>query len=209
MIERSDITALILAGGAGSRMGGVDKGWVDYEELPLVVHALNIVCGRCGATLVSANRNVERYAALGVTVVRDLTTDYQGPIAGILAGAVACSTPWMWIMPVDCPKAPPLVLDRLLASANRTGAGVAVAHDGLRDQPLFMLLNQSAQARLLNYYLSGNRSIRDWLRSQVYVRTNCRDIKAGFLNVNEIQHIPPRAAPSENYRLGGRFGSTA
>lgn len=208
-IGRSATTALILAGGQGSRMGGRDKGWVDYEGLPLVIHALNVARGACDHILVSANRNMERYAELGIGVVPDATPGYQGPIAGILSGALSCSTQWMWIMPVDCPTVSPELFTRLVESVQRTGAGTAVAHDGVRDQPLFMLLNRGAQARLLNYYLNGKRSIRDWLQTQIYVRTDCRDINIGFLNVNEFQHIPPRPEARADIGVGERLGSTA
>lgn len=185
----TNTTALILSGGEGRRMGGADKGWVEYNGVPLILHALDMARSQCSEVIISANRHRERYAQLGARVVSDLTTGYQGPIAGILAGALDSSTPWLWVLPVDCPLTNPNLPTELAASVARTGASAAVAHDGVRDQPLFILLNQSAQARLLNYYLAGGRSIRGWLQAQLYVRTDCRRFKASFTNVNELTSV--------------------
>ena len=82
---RDQITALILAGGRGSRFDGADKGLLDFKGQPMVSHALNALAKQVHLVLVSANRHLEQYEALGVPVVRDRLADYQGPLAGIEA----------------------------------------------------------------------------------------------------------------------------
>ena len=65
MIDRSQITGLVLAGGRGSRMGGVDKGLQLHDGMPLALHALLRLAPQVGAMMINANRNLDAYAADG------------------------------------------------------------------------------------------------------------------------------------------------
>jgi len=86
MIDRADITGIVLAGGRGRRMGGVDKGLVDFAGRPLVAHVIERFAPQVGAIVINANQNVERYAAFGAPVVRDAIGGFAGPLAGLHAG---------------------------------------------------------------------------------------------------------------------------
>lgn len=194
----ANTTALILAGGEGQRLGGHDKGWVEFNGSPLVVHAIKTARASCNGLLISANRNLARYRSLKVDVVRDVTTGYQGPVAGILAGALHCESPWLWILPVDAPQCDPRLLPRLYEAIESNGQNLAVVHDGTRIQPLFTLLNRCAQADLLNYYLKGGRSIRRWLEHQDHAIARCNDFIEGFLNVNEVAQLASKAAVAKS-----------
>ncbi len=101
-----DVTGLILAGGEGRRMGGVDKGWVLWHDRPLVVWVQERLRPQVGSLLISANRSLERYAALGLPVVRDDVPGFAGPLAGIAAGLAAAPTDWLVTAPCDSPLLP-------------------------------------------------------------------------------------------------------
>src|SRR3990167_8794866 len=102
-ISKDDITGLILAGGRGSRMGGVDKGLQNHLGMPLAMHALLRLGPQVGHLMVNANRNLGAYDAFGVPVWPDALPDYPGPLAGFLAGLEHCETPYLVTVPCDTP----------------------------------------------------------------------------------------------------------
>src|SRR5580658_1275779 len=105
-IEIADITGLVLAGGRGSRMGGIDKGLQAHHGVPLAQHALRRLAPQVATTMLSANRNLETYAAMGVPVWSDETADFSGPLAGMLAGLNHCGTEYLATVPCDAPDFP-------------------------------------------------------------------------------------------------------
>ena len=106
MIDTSQITGLVLAGGRGSRMGGVDKGLQAYRGMPLAMHALLRLGPQVGEMMVNANRNLAAYESLGVPVWPDALPDYPGPLAGFLTGLERCTTPFLATVPCDSPHFP-------------------------------------------------------------------------------------------------------
>ena len=99
MIDKSHITGLVLAGGRGSRMGGVDKGLQPHLGMPLAMHALLRLAPQVGETMINANRNLGAYESLGAAVWPDALPDYPGPLAGFLAGLEHCATPYLATVP--------------------------------------------------------------------------------------------------------------
>ena len=134
MVARGEVTRGILAGGRGSRLGGRDKAWLMRDGVPQVVRIARRFEGECAAVLVSANRDLPRHAAHGLTAVEDRIADI-GPLGGIDALAPACETPWLLTIPVDIVDANDCLL-RTLAQAGGDGA-VAEDDDGV--QPLVAL----------------------------------------------------------------------
>jgi len=131
------VTAAILAGGGGTRLGGRDKGLEPLEGKPLVEHVIAALRD-VEAVLVVANRNFEAYARHARTIA-DATPERHGPLAGIAAACAACGTPWLLTVPVDCPQPPVDLAIRLLQAALAGAASAVVAHDGVTRQPLFAL----------------------------------------------------------------------
>lgn len=131
------ITAAILAGGAGTRLGGRDKGLEPLAGIPLVEHVVAALRG-VDALLIVANRNHDVYSRYARTVA-DADVERHGPLAGIAAACAACDTPWLLTLPVDCPEPPSDLADRLLREALAHAASAVVAHDGATRQPLFAL----------------------------------------------------------------------
>ncbi|MCU0925295.1 MAG: molybdenum cofactor guanylyltransferase [Hydrogenophaga sp.] len=117
MIQSSEITALVLAGGRGSRMGGVDKGLQKFRDTPLALNALLRLQiqagGLVGELMVNANRNLAAYEAFGHPVWPDTLPDYAGPLAGFLTGLSHCETPYLLTVPCDSPLFPLDLASRL------------------------------------------------------------------------------------------------
>lgn len=134
---RLPITAAILAGGAGTRLDGRDKGLEALEGRPLVEHVIAALRD-VETLLVVANRNHDAYARHARTIA-DATSERKGPLAGIAAACAACETPWLLTVPVDCPQPPTDLAIRLLQAALAGAASAVVAHDGMTRQPLFAL----------------------------------------------------------------------
>jgi molybdopterin-guanine dinucleotide biosynthesis protein A len=98
-ISTDQITGLIVCGGRGSRMGGVDKGLQNFNDMPLALHALMRLSPQVGPVLINANRNLAAYESFGVPVWPDPMADFQGPLAGWLAGIERCETPYLVVVP--------------------------------------------------------------------------------------------------------------
>lgn len=198
---KPSVDALILAGGRGSRMGGVDKGLQPLNGQPLVAHALarlrQQAGGRLGAILVNANRNLDDYRALGLPVWPDALADFPGPLAGFLAGLEHGSRPWLLTVPCDSPRFPLDLLERLAQAAEREGADLALAlgrdEDGrLRRQPVFCLLRRELADSLRAYLLGGGRKIDDWIASQRHVAVAFDapgDDPRAFYNANTLAEL--------------------
>ena len=127
MIDTKDITGLILAGGRGSRMGGVDKGLQNHQGVPLAMHALLRLSPQVGEIMVNATRNLGAYESMGVPVWPDTLSDYAGPLAGFLTGLERCETPYLVTVPCDSPLFPHDLVARLAQALDANDAQVATA----------------------------------------------------------------------------------
>lgn len=139
------ITAAILAGGEGRRVGGEDKGLLPLSGRPLIAHVIAALRGQAGSILICANRNADRYAQFA-PVIADGGREFRGPLAGIAAALRACKSEWLLTVPVDCPRPPGDLAVRLLDAALAENRDVAAAFDGARVQPLFALYRRTLAA---------------------------------------------------------------
>lgn len=164
-------TALILAGGRGSRMGGADKGLQTFNGTPLALHTLMRLQmqqgGLIGEALINANRNIAAYESFGAPVWPDSLPDFAGPLAGFMAGLEHCATPWLLTVPCDTPLFPLDLAARLAEAAVRESADIAMAaareEDGqLRTQPVFCLLRTELLESLVAFTAAGGRKIDRW-----------------------------------------------
>ncbi len=145
------LTALILAGGAATRMGGRDKGLLDLAGFPLVEHVAARLTPAVAGVLISANRNLLEWRRYGWPVLNDAPPGGQGPLAGILAGLEACPTEWLLVVPCDAPALPRDLAARLTAASDRHPLRIAQA--GGNWQPVCALLHRSL-ARDLHHFLT-------------------------------------------------------
>ena len=139
-ISASDITLGLLAGGKASRLGGIDKAWLERDGVPQVLRWRRRFSGEIAVMLVSANRNPDRYAAHDLIAVPDRIAD-AGPLGGLDALANACETPWLFTLPVDLVGTNDCLL-RTLASMRGEDGAYAVDDDGA--QPLVALWRRDA-----------------------------------------------------------------
>ncbi len=168
MINAHDITALVLAGGRGTRMGGVDKGLQTFNGTPLALHTLLRLQmqqgGLIGEVMINANRNLAAYEAFGAPVWPDSLPDYAGPLAGFMTGLERCETPFLMTVPCDTPLFPPDLAVRLADALGRENADIAMAaareEDGqIRTQPVFCLLRADLLESLVAFTHEGGRKI--------------------------------------------------
>jgi molybdopterin-guanine dinucleotide biosynthesis protein A len=192
MIEKSQITGLVLAGGRGSRMGGVDKGLQSHLGMPLAMHALLRLAPQVGTLMINANRNLGAYEAMGVPVWPDALPDYAGPLAGFLTGLERCETPWLVTVPCDSPRFPEDLVARLGAALEAEGAEIAMAatREGasLQVQPVFCLMRANVLESLIRFTHEGQRKIDRWTALHRTVDVPFDDAEA-FANANTLDEL--------------------
>jgi molybdenum cofactor guanylyltransferase len=192
MIAAHLITGLVLAGGRGSRMGGIDKGLQLHDGVPLALHALRRLAPQVGATMINANRNLPAYEAMGAPVWPDALPEYPGPLAGFLAGLEHCATPYLVTVPCDSPLFPADLVARLSTALEAGQADVAMAatrEEGeLRLQPVFCLMRASVQESLLRFTASGRRKIDAWTATLPMATVPFDDV-AAFVNANTLAEL--------------------
>ena len=171
VISPSEITAIVLAGGQGSRMGGLDKGWVEHKNRPMIETITEKLTTRVGKLLISANRNIERYQTLGFPVIPDAadikkSDDFEGPIAGIISCMRRSETELMIIVPCDAPLFSMHLVENLCRQFNKTHSKLTLYEVEGHLQPLFGLFSQSLLPSLEKYYGSGERKLVHWCKLQ-------------------------------------------
>jgi molybdopterin-guanine dinucleotide biosynthesis protein A len=191
-IAARDITGLVLAGGQGRRMGMVDKGLVELHGKPLVAHVLARLAPQVGALIVNANRNVERYAALGHPVVGDAIGGYAGPLAGLHAGLLATSTPFVATSPCDSPFLPSDLVARLAGALDAT-VDIAVARTFDQPHPVFALVRRDVLPHLARFLDQGGRKIDAWYASLRLTEVAFDDEADAFRNINTPQELADSA----------------
>lgn len=184
-----DISGCILAGGRGLRMGGADKGLIAWQGKPLAQHMLERLAPQVGSVSIIANRNIDRYQALGVPVRPDATQGFLGPIAGITTALAACTTPLLVTVPCDTPGFPADLVDRLAEALANTTADVAVVHDGEQRQFLFALYRQSLASRAEAALEAGERAIWRWHEKLAVVEVPMPGTSEQFANFNSAQDV--------------------
>ena len=197
MIFKDDITGLILAGGRGSRMGGVDKGMQNFRGMPLALYTLMRLGPQVGTVMVNANRNLAAYESFGVEVWPDVISDYAGPLAGFLTGLERCDTEYLVTVPCDTPLFPQDLVGRLAEALDREGAEIAMAaareEDGqVRTQPVFSLMKRDVMESLVKFTQGGGRKIDAWTaqhKTVIVPFDREGDDKSAFFNANTLEEL--------------------
>jgi molybdopterin-guanine dinucleotide biosynthesis protein A len=179
------MTGLVLAGGLGRRMGGVDKGLVEIAGRPMVEHVLAGLEPQVSQLFINANRSLDAYARYGYRVISDTLEGYLGPLAGALSALRAIETDYLLTVPCDSPLVAPDLAQCLYAACEEGHADLAVAHDGQRQQPVFLLLKRELAADLEDYLASGERKIDRWFGRHRVAEANLSHRPESFINVNE------------------------
>ena len=193
MIDKQDITGLILAGGRGSRMGGVDKGLQNHHGMPLAMHAMLRLAPQVGQILINANRNLGAYESMGVPVWPDTLADYAGPLAGFLTGLERCETRYLVTVPCDSPLFPTDLVARLAQALDADDAEIAMAatrddSGALQVQPVFCLMKTELIESLVRFTQGGQRKIDKWTALHRCVEVPFDDALA-FANANTADEL--------------------
>ena len=186
------ITALLLAGGRGTRMGGVDKGLQEFNGTPLARHALARLAQQTlppAELAINANRHLDDYRAFGVPVWPDSLPGFPGPLAGFLTGLAHCRTPLLLTLPCDVPRLPLSLCEQLAQALQVSGADIAMASAG-RAQPVFCLMraDTSLHDDLAARLAEGSRQVEAWTARHRRVTVPFDDPHA-FANANTLQEL--------------------
>jgi molybdopterin-guanine dinucleotide biosynthesis protein A len=192
-----EVTGVVLAGGQGSRMGGVDKGLQPFRGKPMAAHAIERLAPQVDELLINANRNGEAYAAFGHRVIADEIEGFAGPLAGFERGLAHAAGELVVTVPCDSPFLPHDLVARLRAALEAQGAQLAVAKTGDQAHPVFCLMRRGVQESLRQFLGSGQRKIDRWYSQLRVVEVAFDDEADAFLNINtreELKGLEPRGA---------------
>jgi molybdopterin-guanine dinucleotide biosynthesis protein A len=189
MTSAKNITALILAGGAGRRVGHQDKGLLLWQEKPFIAHVCDTLKPQVGEILISCNRNFALYEKFAACTVADTRGDFQGPLAGIEAASAILTTELMVVVSCDMPHLPNDLVSRLIAPLSTITEGaptIAYVHDGMRAQYLCAALHRDSLLSLPGFLDEGQRAVQDWYRSRYAIAVDFSDQHACFRNYNSL-----------------------
>jgi len=181
------ISGIVLAGGLGRRMGGVDKGLQLLHGKAMIEHVLARLAPQVQDIVINANQNLERYRALGHRVVSDQISGFAGPLAGLHAGLGAVAHPLAVTVPCDSPFLPLDLVSRLMDSIAEND--LAVAKTGDQPHPVFALVKTSVQKNLEAFLAGGGRKIDAWYASLKVVEVLFDDEADAFRNINTLEEL--------------------
>jgi len=184
-----EVTGVVLAGGQGSRMGGVDKGLQPFRGRPMVAHAIERLAPQVDELLINANRNPEAYAGFGHRVIADEIAGFAGPLAGFERGLAHAAGELVVTVPCDSPFLPRDLVARLRAALEALGVDVAVARTGTQSHPVFCLMRRSVHASLRDFLARGERKIDRWTTALAVAEVAFDDEPDAFLNINTREEL--------------------
>jgi len=192
LISRNDITGLILAGGRGRRVSGQDKGLLKYKGTSLIKRQIAWLKPQVKTVLISANRNIDQYNQFGYLVMQDQDEQFNGPLNGVLKALHNCSTPMLFVQPIDLPNLPDDLIDNLIEklmstiskSQNILSCDCYYLKSDQREHYLSMLIHRNCLQRLQNFVDKGERRVRDFHQSIGSVAVDLELDEKMFKNLN-------------------------
>ena len=178
------MSGIVLAGGQGSRMGGVDKGLQAFRGKPMVAHVIERLAPQVDELLINANRNPDDYARFGHRVIADEIAGFAGPLAGFERGLAHASGELVATVPCDSPFLPADLIARLRTQLESADAELAVAKTGDQAHPVFCLMRREVHASLTAFLASGQRKIDRWYGELRVAEVAFDDEADAFLNIN-------------------------
>jgi molybdopterin-guanine dinucleotide biosynthesis protein A len=191
-IDINQITGLVLAGGRGSRMGGVDKGLQTFRNAPMALHVVMRLQPQVGNLMINANQNLGPYEGFGVPVWPDEVGGFAGPLAGLQTGLSHCETAYLVTAPCDSPFLPHDLVERLSSALLEQDADLAVAVTGegetRQPHPVFCLAKASLLPHLNQFLQQGGRKFDAWYASLKVAEVHFPD-EAAFRNINTLEEL--------------------
>lgn len=195
------ITAIILSGGRATRMGGVDKGLVVFQQKPLVEYVIERLTSQADEVIINANRELEQYKSLGYPVLQDETADFIGPLAGFNLGLQHAKHDYLLTVPCDSPLLPLDLAQRLHSNLLNHDADIAVATSDGDAHPVFCLCKKSVLPSLTSYLQQGGRKVSAWQKSLNYIEVDFSDNAEAFINLNTPEDLVALEANLKNLLL--------
>ena len=186
--------AIVLTGGRGERMGGCDKGLVELCGKPLVQWVTDSIAPQVDKIIISANRNLEEYRALGFPVVIDELKDFQGPLAGIHSALKKTGNEFVLVVPTDSPGLPQDLCYKLGVALLESEAEIAVVETDGKVQPVLMLFRSALKPEFEKWMKQGSRKVIDWINSRRHVAVSFPGDELLTVNINDSDNL---AAASE------------
>ncbi len=183
------VTGVVLAGGLGQRMGGVDKGLVHFRGHPMAKMVIERFAPQVDELLINANRNADTYASFGYRVIPDALPGFAGPLAGLQAGLMAATHELVASVPCDSPFLPDDLIARLQSALLAKNAQLAVAVAEGRAQPVFCLCRRDVLSQLTRFLQHGGRKMHAWHGSLNVVEVNFDHVAEAFSNINTSQEL--------------------
>jgi molybdopterin-guanine dinucleotide biosynthesis protein A len=181
------VSGVVLAGGQGRRMGGVDKGLQPLRGKPMAQWVLERLAPQVDEILINCNQNLDAYARFGYRLVPDEIGGFAGPLAGLHASLKAAAHPLVVTVPCDSPFLPPDLVSRL---KSKLGDNVlAVAKTGDQPHPVFSLVRKDVLDNLAAFLRSGGRKIDAWYASLDTVEVSFDDEADAFRNINTLEEL--------------------
>jgi len=182
-MTKTDITAVILAGGKASRMEGLDKGLIKLANKALIEYVINTIQQHVNQTLISANRSIDEYQQFGFPVISDDKNEFNGPLSGICEALKSCNSKYLLVLPCDCPFIAADIIEKLYRSAEENNSDVVLIHDGQYLQPLFSLISKNSLPSLEECIAAKNFKVKQWMTDQNHSIVKDRRTMM-FFNIN-------------------------
>ena len=189
MLNLQPISAILLAGGAGRRMGGEDKGLLKLKDKTLAEWVLARIAPQVDEILISANRNLDAYRSFGYPVFPDKTEEYAGPLAGIARGLLDAKHELILSAPCDTPFLPDDLVARLLTALHADNYDLAVPAIAGAGQHAICLMRRQVGANLAAYLAQGGRKVQEWQAGLRCAQADFTDVAPFFVNLNRPEQL--------------------
>ena len=190
-------SVLLLSGGRGQRMGGQDKGLLQWRGQPLIAHLQSLVRPLTDDLIISCNRNQQHYAAYADQLVNDDSPDFPGPLAGIRAGLCAARHEHLLILPCDVPHIDARLLAELRETAQRNPLLPVMVRHGEFWEPLICIIPTHLRSEVEQAWHAGERSPRKIFLQLGGVGLECTADDPRLANLNTPELLHPRTDVSE------------
>ncbi|MCL3781441.1 molybdenum cofactor guanylyltransferase [Prolixibacteraceae bacterium JC049] len=187
-IDKENLTGIILAGGKSSRMGQ-DKGLMELDGKPMVLHVADVLQSFCSEVIISTNNTA--YGFLGKELVADKVKG-KGPIAGLHAGLSRSQTKWVAFIACDTPFVQPWVYEQLMEHVANADAAFPM-HNG-KTEPLIALFRQSALSKVEEQMANGDLKIHRLIETLNAVKVDFTQELHAFPNLFNNINTPEEFA---------------
>ncbi len=189
MTLQTKVTGVILAGGQSRRMNYQDKGLQLFRGQPLISYSFNALRPLVDKLIINANQNIAMYENFGVPVISDLTQNFSGALAGILAAMNYSNEDLLLVVPCDAPFISTQQLQRLLSEQQKSGAEITVARTGEQIHSVFLGVKTNLRTSLETYLAADNHKVRLWFEQHQTHFVDFGVDARGFENINTLDEL--------------------